>query len=250
MDRSIGSTENARTAREVVLVDPITGAPAPVGGTGAAARQVQGPAADNAAAVGNPVWVGAKHFASTQTYADGDLSSLQANANGILMVGAPSSSAVDAVPNTLTYMNDKAGGARPLAIANFAFNGTSWDRARTVSMAPTGTRATGEPPWATSDLTPSRIDVAAAGDNVLVAAVPSQTTRVHRLRLSPANSVVIQIKDGATVLETFNYTAGGPCISLDFSARPHYRTTVGTALNIHLSGAVQVDGRIEYVTSA
>lgn len=56
------------------------------GATGASATQVQGPAADNAAAVGNPVRTGAKYNLSTQTYADGDIADNQADVNGNLKV--------------------------------------------------------------------------------------------------------------------------------------------------------------------
>jgi hypothetical protein len=52
------------------------------GGTGTSANQVQGTAADNAVAVGNPVRVGHKYNSSTQTYADGDIADFQADANG------------------------------------------------------------------------------------------------------------------------------------------------------------------------
>jgi hypothetical protein len=53
-------------------------------GTGSSSNQVQGTAADNAAATGNPVRGGAKYNSSTQTYADGDVADLQADVNGNL----------------------------------------------------------------------------------------------------------------------------------------------------------------------
>ncbi len=52
------------------------------GGGGSSSTQVQGTAADNAAAVGNPLRVGQKHNSSTQTYADGDIADFQADVNG------------------------------------------------------------------------------------------------------------------------------------------------------------------------
>ena len=54
------------------------------GATGSSSNTVQGTAADNAAAVGNPVRVGAKYNSSTQTYADGDIADNQADVNGNL----------------------------------------------------------------------------------------------------------------------------------------------------------------------
>ncbi len=53
-------------------------------GTGTSSPQVQGTAASNAAAVGNPVLAGSKYNATPQTYDDGDAASLQSDANGYL----------------------------------------------------------------------------------------------------------------------------------------------------------------------
>jgi len=63
-----------------------TGSGGAGGGTGSSSNQVQGAAADNAAAVGNPVRIGAKYNSSTQTYADGDIADLQGDVNGNLKV--------------------------------------------------------------------------------------------------------------------------------------------------------------------
>lgn len=56
------------------------------GGTGASSNTVQGAAADNAAAVGNPVLVGGKYFSAQQTYTNGDVADLEVDVNGILKV--------------------------------------------------------------------------------------------------------------------------------------------------------------------
>lgn len=141
-------------------------------------------------------------------------------------------------------------GGAPLPIGGYGFNGTSSEQLRTISGAPTGTQAADQPLWPTNDLTGLRINTAASGDTALVAAVAGQTTRVHSLRLSVAGAVIVQIKNGATVLEVFNFAGVGGALVLDFRSRPWYLTTANTALNINLSAAVQVDGRIEYVTSA
>lgn len=124
------------------------------------------------------------------------------------------------------------------------------DEAPAVTGAPAGTSAVDTPLWPTIDLTGLHINTAASGDTTLVAAVASQTTRVHRLKISVAGPVVVQIKDGATVLDVFHFVGNGRNVILDFSSRPWYVTTANTALVINLSGAVQVDGRVEYVTSA
>lgn len=54
-------------------------------GTGSA-TEVEGTSADNAAATGNPVLVGAEYNASDPTYDDGDATTLQADENGNLEV--------------------------------------------------------------------------------------------------------------------------------------------------------------------
>lgn len=51
-------------------------------GTGASSTQVQGAAADNAAAVGNPVLMGGEYNASAPTYDDGDAATIQTDVNG------------------------------------------------------------------------------------------------------------------------------------------------------------------------
>lgn len=74
------SYDNSPITR-VALTDS-SGQPIPGTGTGTGSGQVQGTAADNAAAVGNPVRMGHKYNSSTQTYADGDIADFQADENG------------------------------------------------------------------------------------------------------------------------------------------------------------------------
>ncbi len=56
------------------------------GGSGTTADQIQGTAADNAAAVGNPVLNGAIYYSAQQTYSNGDIADLEVDVNGILKV--------------------------------------------------------------------------------------------------------------------------------------------------------------------
>lgn len=51
-------------------------------GTGTSATQTQGTAADNAAAVGNPVMMAGKYYSAVQTYANGDVAVFQSDING------------------------------------------------------------------------------------------------------------------------------------------------------------------------
>ncbi len=55
-----------------------------VGPSGTSSNTVQGTAADNAAAVGNPVMVGGKYYSAQQTYANADVAVLQSDVNGYL----------------------------------------------------------------------------------------------------------------------------------------------------------------------
>lgn len=94
-----------------------------------------------------------------------------------------------------------------------------------------------------------RINTASSGDSALVAAAPGLRCRVHGLRLSVAGAVIVQIKAGSTVLETFNFAAAGTMAPLVLRFQPYYTTAANEALNINLSGAVQVNGVVEYTMS-
>ena len=88
---------------------------------------------------------------------------------------------------------------------------------------------------------------AASGDTIVVAAVAGRTVRVYGLRLSASAATVVQVKDGAgTVLEQFNFGAGGGSANLELRGSPFYVGTQGSALIINSSNAVQVDGQLEY----
>lgn len=102
---------------------------------------------------------------------------------------------------------------------------------------------------ATSDLSAAVVNISSATTTPIVAAVASQTTRVHRMRLNVAAAQSITVKDGSTTLEVINFTAAG-FLTYDFSSRPWYKTTANTALNFTTTTTGQVNGVVEYVTSA
>lgn len=96
------------------------------GPTGASALQMQGAAAGNAAAVGNPVLTGAKYNASAPTFDDGDVGELQIDASGYLrttlatlitgenqtlnrLMAMPSCSFNNIITNTTTVVKTGAG---------------------------------------------------------------------------------------------------------------------------------------------
>lgn len=100
-------------------------------------------------------------------------------------------------------------------------------------------------PIAETDLSEVRIDVSSSGDTAIVGAEAGETTRVHRLILIAAEAVTVQIKDGSTVLLETPLVANQGFI-LGFEERPWFTTTANTALNINLSAAVSVQGRLYY----
>lgn len=149
---------------------------------------------------------------------------------------------------------DRGGSGRVLAVGGFGYNGSTQDALRTIQGSDgtgLGIQAVAQAVVKTPQLTGARINNAAAsGDTAIVTATASQTTRVHRFKLSVAGATIVQIKDGATVLEVFNFAGNGGSAILDFSSEPWYVTSTNSALNINSSAAVQVDGRVEYIKSA
>jgi hypothetical protein len=95
-----------------------------------------------------------------------------------------------------------------------------------------------------------RINTAASGDTTLVAAQTGKAVRVYSLRLNVAGAVIVQIKTGSVVREVFNFSGAGGGVVLELRQQPYYSTANGEALVINLSGAVQVDGQVEYFTEA
>lgn len=102
----------------IVVVNPDGTSIGSSGGTGASATQVQGTAASNAAAVGNPVMVGGKYNATPQTFDDGDVANLQGDVNGNLNVTQATAIAGEDLANNVmkveqrfSYLNIAAGQA-------------------------------------------------------------------------------------------------------------------------------------------
>lgn len=104
-------------------------------------------------------------------------------------------------------------------------------------------------PQTSSDLTTVVSAIVTATTTAIVAAVAAQTTRVHRMRMNVAGANVVTIKDGTTTLEVLNFTAAA-FLTYDFSARPWYKTTANTALNITTSTTAALNVVTEYITSA
>jgi hypothetical protein len=109
----------------------VVGGTSPTPPTGTSSTQVQGTAAGNAAAVGNPVQTGGIHETTSSTYDNNDAVPLHTDPNGNLrarLVGGDFTG-IDGVSNTLAAPASTTGVAtRLLAGAGFLFNGTAWDR--------------------------------------------------------------------------------------------------------------------------
>ncbi len=131
------------------------------------------------------------------------------------------------------------------------FNGATYDRARGVNgMALT--LAFGDPrisDGAGNLVTPVSVPIvaSAAGSTVVVAAQAGKRIRVLSLSLACAAATGVQFLDGATALTgSYPFGANGGI------AEPHnpaglFTGTAATALNINLSAAAAVGGRLTYV---
>lgn len=120
--------------KPVQLVQPVDATGAIIGGTGASSTTVQGTAAGNAAAVGNPVQAGGIYESTPSTYDNNDAVPLHTDSRGSLRVtilstdgtsGVSSSAMADGTSNSVTSVVAKGFGLQ--------FNGTTWDRDRKPS---------------------------------------------------------------------------------------------------------------------
>lgn len=105
-------------------------------GSGASSSQLQGTAADNAAAVGNPVRVGGKYNATLQTYGDGDIADAQADVNGRHIVTMGTLLAGEDLTNNTTAVSIKpvAGSAYSSTVIR-GFTATTYQNAKATPGA-------------------------------------------------------------------------------------------------------------------
>lgn len=153
---------------------------------------------------------------------------------GAVTTSAPAYTTAQTDPLSLTTK----GGLRSAMVDS---SGNEFDYTVPVQM----TRALLNP----SDLSAAVVNIASATDTTIVAAVSGQTTRVHRLRLNVAAAQQITVKRGSTTLEVLNFTAAGFLI-YDVSGRPWYTTASNETLVLTTSTSAQVNGVVDYVTSA
>ena len=102
---------------------------------------------------------------------------------------------------------------------------------------------------AASNLSEAIIGFSTSGDQPVVSATSSQTTRVHRLFLVAAGATTITFKSASTGLTgAITLTAGGSIV-LDVSSEPWFTTGANEAFIINSSAAVQISGRLYYQKS-
>lgn len=86
------------------------------------------------------------------------------------------------------------------------------------------------------------------GDNTIIAAVADRRIYVWKIWLVASGAVNATFKDGSTALNSIalDFAAAGQTLSIPYDGEPIFKTTMGNAFKINLSGAVAVVGRIYY----
>lgn len=100
-------------------------------------------------------------------------------------------------------------------------------------------------PFGVSPLLSAAVNFNAAAENVAIAAVGAQTTRVYALLLIPTASIVFTIKRGSTPL-TGPITLAAPLL-LPYVGVPYFVTATNEAFVLSTT-AVQISGTIWYLT--
>lgn len=95
------------------------------------------------------------------------------------------------------------------------------------------------------------INVASAGDNLLVNAFGAQKIRVYGFFMWSAGAVDVKWRDGATDYHPVGYFLGrGAFWMMPRDGTPWFTGSINTALNLNLSAAIQVSGRLYYRVAA
>lgn len=107
------------------------------------------------------------------------------------------------------------------------------------------------PLMAASDLTGHNVSRTGAGETSMVAAVASQTTRVHAYAVTVPGAGTVEIRSGAsgTVLRKHIFPAAGG-LERNHRERPYGKTGANTALMFYWSGSGEAHIDFDYVTSA
>jgi hypothetical protein len=99
----------------------------------------------------------------------------------------------------------------------------------------------------TSLYSAANVAVAASGDNTVIAGLASQTIRLYALALTLAAPVDVALKDGSTVLGTFQ---GVTALIFDpLIGNPRWVTAAGNGFVVNLAAAVACKGTVWFTQS-
>lgn len=102
----------------------------------------------------------------------------------------------------------------------------------------------------TIDIKRAVIDHANSGDNTVVAAVAGKKIRVLSLFFVVAGAVNVRWESGAGgtgLTGQMEFAAKGDGMALNHNPLGWFETAAGALLNLELSGAVSVDGALQYI---
>ena len=92
-----------------------------------------------------------------------------------------------------------------------------------------------------------KVDISTAGDNAIIPATAGQKISVYRFFLIAHGAVDVTFKDGSTDLSgPLPLTGKGASLTLAASGDPWFEGSTGNDLNLNLSAAARVCGRIYY----
>ncbi len=91
------------------------------------------------------------------------------------------------------------------------------------------------------------INASASGDNTLVAAVSGSPITVWKAWFVNTAAVNFKFKDGAAIdFHPAAVLSGNGSVFFAYDGQPYFTTTLGNALILNLSGAVQCSGVVYY----
>jgi hypothetical protein len=97
------------------------------------------------------------------------------------------------------------------------------------------------------------INFSAAGDNVIVAGLGGQIVRLFRITFVVGGATNLEFKDGTSIVVAGPYPlAANQSFVLDYTfvgMPPWFTTSMGNALIINSSNAVQIGGAVDYTRS-
>jgi hypothetical protein len=213
-----------------------------IGGTvsGGTAEQIQGSVASGATDSGNPVKTGGVYNSSLPSLTTGQRVDTQTDISGNtrMLVSGFSTTAADAVSNSNTVWFSSStlnsASVRPLGVAPLVFNGTSWDRIRSVI---TGTDSVGTGIQASGIL--AQLDDTS----------PNTVTenQFGNVRMTPNRSLMV-----AEPVTTITTSVTRPADGIAYAANDAYAnsTSAPTAGGYTLTGACAVSGGNGTIQSA